>query len=140
MRDWEYGVSVVDLLMGNIPENLEFKLSEIITLIKNEGGFGEDIYEDVDTRAIDITELYFMFKEDYEQFNSYLNENGITGIKKITADNSSLEFLLDYLIYIKDESVPGEEIDDEEIKEEIRASESYKHLCELIEKIKKEIT
>ncbi|MDR1961939.1 MAG: DUF4259 domain-containing protein [Gracilibacteraceae bacterium] len=56
------GLDVIDLLKENIPDNLEYKLSDIISLMK--GNLLGDTMEDIDflydNTAIAIAELYFV--------------------------------------------------------------------------------
>jgi hypothetical protein len=143
------GLDVKDFLEENIPENFEFKLSEIITLMKGNllGKNITDIDFKYDNTAMAIVELYFLFK-DNGKFSFYYDEEDedyggktLNVIKAFTADKKSLKYLLKYLTEIKNE-IPDEE-GEHEIVELWKDSEEWenwqKHLNNLIDKLQTEI-
>jgi hypothetical protein len=140
------GLDVVDFLKDHIPNDLNFKLSEMIFELKGEllaeTFEKEDIDFLYDTTAIAIAELYFMFKDtgelDYDDDN---NEKSLKNIKTFTANKESLEYILKYLMDIKNE-VPDKD-GEREIVILWRASKHWKewedHLNELIKRMDDEI-
>ena len=143
-------MDVLDFLEENIPENFEFRLSEILPLMKQDGLLGKN-FEDIDflydSCAIALAELFFMFKDNgkydfpivfHEEEDSY---GTLSDIKSFTADKNSLEYLWKCLTDIKDE-VPDTN-GRREIVDLWRKSDEWENwqnnLNGLIERIKKEI-
>ncbi|MDR1160420.1 MAG: DUF4259 domain-containing protein [Syntrophomonadaceae bacterium] len=133
------GLDVVDFLAENFPENNKLKLSEIISRMRGHllGTDFDDIDFFYDNTAMALVELYFMFKDagNLEHYEKLKN------IKAFTADSESLEYLLKYLMDIKNE-VPDED-GDREIVDLWRDSKEWenwnKHLGELIQRLNNEI-
>ena len=144
------GLDIRDFTLGkNIPENCEFKLSEILTLMKKEGDLkdfnDEGIQISYDTYVIALVELFFMFNDNGKFDFGATDEKDscykLNGIKKFTADKKSLQFLHEYLVNIKNDIYENKK--NHEIIEAIRDSELWdvwqSHLNELIKRLEKEI-
>ncbi|MCL2873063.1 MAG: DUF4259 domain-containing protein [Betaproteobacteria bacterium] len=124
--------------------NPDWKLSEIIKALKDEGFFGET-FEDVDflfdTDAIALTELYFEFLDNKKFDDKYDESGSFNKIRSFGSDANSLSFLLRYLKDIRDE-VPDED-GIREIIELWKDSESFDkwktHLLSLIDRLQKTI-
>ena len=143
------GLDVVDFITDYISESssqVDLKLSELITKMKENGFFGEN-FEDIeffyDHSAMALAELYFMFKEkgelDYDHKKENLNLR--KRIKSFSGDENSFEFILKYLKDIKNE-VPDKD-GEREIVELWKDSNSYddwkENLENLIIKLETEI-
>ncbi|WP_078129858.1 DUF4259 domain-containing protein [Leptospira alexanderi] len=102
------GLDVVGFLKENISDDFEFKLSEIIQLMK--GGLLGNHFEKIDllydNSAMALAELYFMFKDkgklDFGNDDDN-DEKSLCDIRSFAADKNSLQYILKYLMDIKNE-------------------------------------
>ena len=102
---------VEDYISSKYPDTsqIELNLSELITAMKEDGFFGET-FDDVeffyDHSAMALAELYLMFKED-GQLKYEDDEDETKNLKKrvraFTGDKGAYDFLLRYLMDIKNE-------------------------------------
>lgn len=121
------GLDVVDFIRdyvsSNYPNNepVNLTLSELIKLMKADGFFGEtfnDIDFYFDNSAMALAELFLMFKntgqlkyEDEEDESMDLKKR----VKSFSGDKKSFEFLLQYLMDIKNE-VPDKDNERETVE------------------------
>ncbi|MNI61711.1 hypothetical protein D3C73_1169960 [compost metagenome] len=139
------GLDVVDFLRDRIPDHLSLELSELITVMKEEGLLGstfEEIDFYYDNTALALAELYLMFQEtgklDYDHEDE---KKSLRTIRSFTADEASLRLILRYLTDIRDE-VPDED-GEREIVELWRDSPNWEawkvHLEQLMMKIEEHL-
>jgi hypothetical protein len=135
------GLDVIDCLEEFISGNNEFKLPEIINFLKSNGLLGEDFTEIdflYDNTAMAVAELYLMFKDTGKL--DYTNDDETRSleknIKSFPADKESLEYILQYLMDIKNE-VPDAD-GEREIVELYNEEIWQNHLDELIKRINEE--
>ena len=148
MGSWGYmalesdnGLDVIEFLNENIPNDLNFKLSEIISDFKGEllGESFDDIDFLYDNTAIAIAELYFMFKDTNKlDFDDDDKEMSLKNIITFTANKDSLEYILKYLMDIKN-NVPDKKGGREIVELNIDNKEWNNHLDELILRMNEEI-
>ena len=135
------GLDVIDFLKEHIPNDLNLKLSEIISDFKGEllGESFDDIDFLYDNTAIAIAELYFMFKDTNElDFDDDDKEMSLKNIKTFTANKDSLKYILKYLMDIKN-NVPDKKGGREIVELNIDNKEWNNHLDELILRMNEEI-
>jgi hypothetical protein len=135
------GLDLIDFLKEHIPNDFNFKLSKMISELKGEllGENFDKIDFLYDNTAMAIAELYFMFKDTGElNYDDDKKEKSLKNIKTFTADKESLEYILKYLMDIKN-NVPDED-GEREIVELWADDEEWKnHLDELIKRMNEEI-
>ena len=143
------GLDVVDFIRdyvsSNYPNNepVNLTLSELINLMKADGFFGET-FEEIDFyfdhSAMALAELFLMFKntgqlkyEDEEDESMNLKKR----VKSFSGDKKSFEFLLQYLMDIKNE-VPDAD-GEREIVELWKDSDVYQEWNENLNDLIKQI-
>jgi hypothetical protein len=135
------GLDFIDFLKEHITEDLNLKLSGIISELKGEllGETFEEIDFLYDNTAMALAELYFMFKDTGElNYDDGNKEKSLKIIKNFTSDKESLEYILKYLIDIKN-NVPDEDGEREIVELWAENEEWENHLEELIKRTNEEL-
>ncbi|MBH5316328.1 DUF4259 domain-containing protein [Paenibacillus sp. GSMTC-2017] len=131
------GLDVIDFLQDNIPDHLSLELTELITLMKEEGLLGKSMAEIdfyYDNTAMALAELYLMFQETGKLDYGHEDEKkSLLTIRSFVADAESLRLILHYLTDIRDEVQDEDGI--REIVELWRDSPSWEAWREYLEQL-----
>jgi hypothetical protein len=139
------GLDVIDFLEALYNNKDKLILSQIISGLLNKGFLSPDMNEIdffYDNTAMSLAELFLMFKEEGAlNYDNEADNLSLRNKKFFEADKKSLEFILQYLIDIKNEK--PEEDGTRETVELWRDSDSFEewkvHLNYLIEGLNKEL-